>query len=170
MAMEQLIIILIAATLLFVIALIFIYRTTERKKKAAREAELIELKELLKTELKNLLTAVHAKMQEATNQATEKFDSLAQDVRTAQDNANSKIYSSFEQLQSDNLILRKDVSEKIADVKTTFKDYSEKVKENLTKYSNDNAEFKRGTQQMKEQIQRELQSILKEIKSPLDLD
>ena len=168
--MEQAIVIIAAMTLLGVIALIFLYLTTEKKKKAAREAELTELNELLKTEINNLLTKVQAKMQETTNQEAEKFEALAKEVRTAQDQANAKINSIFEQLQSENTTLRKDVGEKIADINTAFKDYSEKVKDNLTKYSNDNAEFKKGTEHLKEQIQRELQNILKEIKSPLDLD
>jgi len=168
--MEQPIIIIAALTLVGVIALIFLYLTTEKKKKAAREAELTELKELLKTEVNNLLTKVQTKMQETANQATEKFDALAKDVRTAQDQANQKIISGFEQLQTENTNVRKDVAEKIADIKTAFKDYSEKVKETLNKYSNDNAEFKKSTEQVKEQIQKELQNLLKEIKSPLDLD
>lgn len=168
--MEQAIIIIAAMTLLGVIALIFLYLTTEKKKKAAREAELTELKELLKTEVNNLLTKVQAKMQETTNLETEKFEALAKDVRTAQDQANAKINSIFEQLQSEITTLSKDVGEKIADIKSSFKEYSEKVKDNLNKYSNDNAEFKKGTELLKEQIQRELQNILKEIKSPLELD
>jgi len=168
--MEQPNIIIAALTLAGIIAIIFLYLTTEKKKKAAREAELTELRELLKTEVNNLLTKVQTKIQENTNQATEKFDALAKDVRTAQDQANAKINSGFEQLQSENENIRKEVAEKIADIKTAFKDYSEKVKENLTKYSNDNAEFKKENEQLKEQIQKELQNILKEIKSPLDLD
>lgn len=168
--MEQPNIIIAALTFAGIIVSIFLYLTTEKKKKVAREAELTELRGLLKTEVNNLLTKVETKIQENTNQVTEKFDALAKDVRIAQDQANAKINSGFEQLQSENESIRKEVAEKIADIKTTFKEYTEKVKENLTKYSNDNAEFKKENEQLKEQIQRELQNILKEIKSPLDLD
>lgn len=159
MTMEQIIVTIAALTLIGIGSLIYLYLTTEKKKKVEREIQHTELKELLKTE-----------MQEKTKLTTEKFDALAKDVRTAQDQANTKINSGFEQLQTENTTLRKDVSEKIADIKTSFKDYSEKVKETLSKYSEDNLEFKKTTEKTKEQIQKELQNILKEIKSPLDLD
>ena len=168
--MEQPIIIIAALTLLGVIALIFLYLTTEKKKKAVREAELTELKELLKTEVNSLLTKVQTKIQENTNQATEKFDALAKDVRIAQDQANAKINSGFEQLQNENSNVQKDVRNNIAEIKTAFKDYSEKVKEALRTYSNDNAEYKKDAEQLKTKIQTDLQNILKEIKTPLDLD
>jgi len=168
--MEQPILIITAMAFIGVVTLIFLYLKTEKKKKAAREAELAEIKEYLKTEVNNLLSKVQTKMQENSNQASEKFDALAKDVRIAQDQANQKINIGFEQLQAENLIVRKDVADKISDIKTSFKEYSEKIKESLNKYSNDNIEFKKGTEQVKERIQRELQNILKEIKAPLDLD
>jgi DNA anti-recombination protein RmuC len=170
MTMAQPILITAALTLIGLIVLISLYRITERKKKSAREAELVELKELLKAEVNNILTKVQTRMQESTNQTTDKFDALAKDVRTAQDQANAKINSGFEQLQSENATVRRDIAEKITEIRIAFKDYSESVKENLNKYSNDNAEFRREAEHLKERIQRELQNILKEIKSPLDLD
>lgn len=160
--MEQPILIITAFTLIGVIALIILYLLTEKKKKAARQKEL--------TELKDLLITVQTKIQEAAKQMTEKFDVLAKDVRIAQDQANQKINTSFEQMQTENTNVRKDVGEKIADIKSSFKDYSEKVKDSLNKYNSDNADFKKSTEQLKEQVQKELQNILKEIKSPLDID
>lgn len=168
--MEQAIIVIESLTLLGVIIIIFLYLINEKKKIAAREAELSILKELLKTESNNLMINVQMKMQENTIKATEKFDELAKDVRTAQDQANAKINSGFEHLQTENTSVRKDMVDKINEIKNAFRDYSEKVKETLTKYSNESAEFKKGSEQMKEQIKKELQNILKEIKSPLDLD
>jgi histidinol dehydrogenase len=170
MTMDQAIIVIESLTLLGVIIIIFLYLINEKKKIAAREAELIILKELLKTESNNLMINVQMKVQENTIKATEKFDELAKDVRTAQDQANAKINSGFEHLQTENTSVRKDMADKINEIKNAFRDYSEKVKETLTKYSNENAEFKKGAEQMKEQIKKELQNILKEIKSPLDLD
>lgn len=160
--MEPSIIILIAFTLIGVIIFIFLYLTTEKKKRGERAAELNELKQL-SANLQN-------QIQDTTNQVNEKFDVLAKDVRNAQDQANQKINSGFEKLQIENSNIQKDVSERIADIKTAFKEYSEKVKETLVKYSDDNAEFKKSSEQMKEQIHKELQNILKEIKTPLDLD
>lgn len=163
--------IIIAATSLFgIIALILLYLITERKKKSARETMLTELTELLKTEVNNLESNLQTKMQEDTKQVSEKFELLAKVVRNAQDQSNAKINEGFEKLQFENSSLRKDLVEKIAELKSAFKEYSQNVSENLNKYNNDNLEFKRGTEQLKEQIQRELENILQEIKSPLDLD
>ena len=88
----------------------------------------------------------------------------------AQDQANSKINSGFEQLQSENLNIKKDVKENISEIKTTFKDYSQKVQEALIKYSEDNHQSKLEANKLKEKMYSELQNILKEIKAPLDLD
>lgn len=162
MTMEQPILIIASLTLIGVVTFIFLYLTTEKKKKAARETELSELKELL--------TVVQTKISDTSNQVTGKFEALSKEVRIAQDQANQKINSGFEQLQTENSNVQKDVKEKVGDIKNAFKEYSMKVQETLTKYSTDNAEFKKNTEQLKEQMQKELQNILKEIKTPLDLD
>lgn len=160
--MEQPILIIVSLTLLGVIAFVFLYLTNEKKKKATRGAELEELKQLLAT--------VQNRIQETASQLTEKFENLAKDVRTAQDQANAKINSGFDQLQTENSNVQKDVRNNIAEIKTAFKDYSENVKEALRTYSNDNADFKKDAEQLRTKIQTDLQNILKEIKTPLDLD
>ena len=168
--MEQLIIIILSITLISVIGLIVLYTTVEKKKKMAGETTLNELKELLKKSVQDNARQITEAVEEGALDITGKFDSLAKDVRTAQDQANQKINSGFEELQSENKAVRRDVDEKIADIKSSFKDYSEKVKVALSKYSEDNAEYKKSTEAIKDQIQKQLQNLLKEIKSPLDLD
>jgi hypothetical protein len=49
-------------------------------------------------------------------------------------------------------------------------EFSQKVQEALTKYSEDNYQIKQETIRLKEKIEIELQNILKEIKAPLDLE
>ncbi len=73
-------------------------------------------------------------------------------IKTAHDEANSKINSNFVQLQ------------------IAFKEYSIKVQETLTRYSEENLELRKATNQIKEQIQKDLNNILTEIKAPLDLE
>lgn len=155
-----------ALTLVGVIFLIFLYLTTEKRKAEERASEIADLKDrLAKTQ-----ATLQTKTQDASTQLTEEFHSLANDIRLAQNEANQKVNAGFERMHSENTSVRKEVDEKIDEIKAAFKDYSERVNESLSEYSIDNAEFKKGIQKVKEQIQSELQKILTEIKSPLDLD
>lgn len=171
--MDIILIITASLTLIAVGAFIYLYLKNEKKNKTERANDI--------NEIKQLLTAVQTKMQETTHQQqtkmqdlahlqNEKFEGLAKEVKFAQDQANSKINSGFELLQSENSNIQKDVKEKISEIKTTFKDYSQKIQEALTKYSEDNNQSKLETNQIKEQIKKELKNILTEIKAPLDLD
>ena len=51
-----------------------------------------------------------------------------------------------------------------------FKEYSQKVQDVVTKYSEDSHQSKLEANRLKEQMQIELRNILTEIKAPLDLD
>ena len=117
-----------------------------------------------------MLTDTETKIQETANKQNEIFEELRKEIKLAQDQANSKINSGFEQLQSENINIQKDVKEKVSDIKTTFKDYSQKVQDALTKYSEDSHQSKLEANRLKEQMQIELKNILTEIKAPLDLD
>ena len=142
--MDIAIIITASLTLIAVGAFMYLYLKNEKKNKTDRANDLNELKEQL--------TVLLNKISETSSHQNEKFEILGKEIKTAQDEANSKINNNFEQLQ------------------TAFKDYSLKVQEALTKYSEENIELKKATNQIKEQIQKELKSILTEIKAPLDLD
>ncbi len=142
--MDIVLIITSSLTLIAVGVFMYLYMTNEKKNKADRANDLNELKELF--------TVVQNKIQETSSQQNEKFETVWKEIKTAQDDANSKINNNFEQLQ------------------TAFKEYSLKVQESLTKYSEENIELKKVTNQIKEQIQKELKNILIEIKAPLDLD
>ncbi len=142
--MDIAIIITASLTLIAVGAFMYLYLKNEKKNKTDRANDLNELKEQL--------TVLQNKISETSSHQNEKFEILGKEIKTAQDEANSKINNNFEQLQ------------------TAFKDYSLKVQEALTKYSEENIELKKATNQIKEQIQKELKSILTEIKAPLDLD
>lgn len=155
-------IIISSLTLIILSVFLYLYWTNEKKNKVERASNI--------NELKQALTALQTKTQDAATLQNEKFEGLAREVKLAQDQANSKINSGFEQLQSENLNIQKDVKENISEIKTTFKDYSQKVQEALTKYSEDNHQSKLEANKLKEKMYSELQNILKEIKAPLDLD
>lgn len=155
-------IIISSLTLIILGVFLYLYWTNEKKNKVERASNI--------NELKQALTALQTKTQDAATLQNEKFEGLAREVKLAQDQANSKINSGFEQLQSENLNIQKDVNENISEIKTTFKDYSQKVQEALTKYSEDNHQSKLEANKLKEKMHSELQNILKEIKAPLDLD
>ncbi|MFY7935894.1 MAG: hypothetical protein ACOVOQ_00845 [Flavobacterium sp.] len=155
--------IIISSLTLFVIGVfLYLYWTNEKKNKVERVNNI--------NELKSALTVLQTKTQDLATLQNEKFEGLAKEVKLAQDQANSKINSGFEQLQSENSSIQKDVKEKISEIKTAFKEYSQKVQEALTKYSEDSHESKLEANKLKEKMQSELQNILKEIKAPLDLD
>ncbi len=155
--------IIISSFILIVVSFfLYLYKTNEKKNKADRETDLIDLT--------RLLTDTETKIQETANKQNEKFEELRKEIKLAQDQANSKINNGFEQLQSENINIQKDVKEKVSDIKTTFKDYSQKVQEALTKYSEDSHQSKLEANRLKEQMQIELKNILTEIKAPLDLD
>lgn len=164
--MDIAIIITASLTLIAVGAFMYLYLKNEKKNKTDRANDLNELKEQL-TVLQNKIseTSSHhnekieaigrelkASQDEVNLKISEKLQILGREIKTAQDEANSKNSNNFEQLQ------------------TAFKDYSLKVQEALTKYSDEHIELKKSTNQIKEQIQKELKNILTEIKAPLDLD
>ena len=155
--------IIISSLILIVVSFfLYFYKTNEKKNKADREIDLIDLKRLLRD--------TETKIQETANKQNEKFEELRKEIKLAQDQANSKINNGFEQLQSENINIQKDVKEKVSDIMTTFKDYSQKVQEALIKYSEDSHQSKLEANRLKEQMQIELKNILTEIKAPLDLD
>ena len=160
--METALIIISSLTLILIVFFLYFYKTNEKKNKANREIDL--------SGLKQILADTQTKNQDIANKQNEKFDELRKEVKLAQDQANSKINSGFEQLQNANIDIQKDVKEKISDIKTTFKDYSQKIQDALTKYSEDNHQSKLEANRLKEQMQIELKNILTEIKAPLDLD
>ena len=155
-------IIISSLTLIILSVFLYLYWTNEKKNKVERASNI--------NELKQALTALQTKTQDAATLQNEKFEGLAREVKLAQDQANSKINSGFEQLQSENLNIQKDVKENISEIKTTFKDYSQKVQEALIKYSEDNHQSKLEANKLKEKMYSELQNILKEIKAPLAVD
>ena len=164
--MELPIIILAALTLIGVIVLIALYILKEKRKADERAAEIAGLKDQLEKTQRDLKTNT----QDASNQLAEKFHSLANDIRLAQNEANQQVKAGFVQMQSESSSIRKDVDEKIDDIRSAFKEYSENVNRTLSEYSASNAEFRNRTQEVKNEIKAELTNILLEIKSPLDLD
>jgi len=142
--MDIAIIITASLTLIAVGVFMYLYLKNEKQNKTDRANDLNELKEQL--------TVLQTKISETSSHQNEKFEILGKEIKTAQDEANSKVNNNFEQLQA------------------AFKDYSLKVQEALTKYSEEHIELKKATNQIKEQIQKELKNILTEIKAPLDLD
>jgi len=160
--MEIVLIINSSLTLILVCVFLYLFWTNNKKNKVENKKNI--------EELKYALTALQTKTQELTTLQIEKFDGLAKIVKLAQDEANAKINSGFEHLQSENSNIQKDIKEKISEIKTAFKDYSQKVQETLTKYSEDSHQSKLEANMLKEKMQYELQNILNEIKAPLDLD
>jgi SMC interacting uncharacterized protein involved in chromosome segregation len=160
--MDIALIIISSLTLIIIGVFLFLYLSNEKKNKVDRENSI--------NELKQALTTLQLKTQDLATLQNEKFEGLAIVVKSAQDQANSKINSGFEMLQNENLNIQRDVKEKVSDIKTSFKEYSQKVQDALTKYSDETHQSKLEAKRLKEQIQTELHNILKEIKAPLDLD
>ena len=160
--MDIALIILTSLTLIVIGLFLYLYLTNEKKNKVERTNNI--------NELKLALTALQSKTQDLAILQNEKFEGLAKEVKLTQEQANSKMNSGFEQLQSENLNIQKDVNEKVSEIKTSFKDYSQKIHETITKYSEDSHQSKLEANRLKENMQSELQNILKEIKAPLDLD
>lgn len=160
--MDIALIIISSFTLIIICVFLYLYLTNEKKNKVERANSI--------NELKQALTTLQTKSQDLANLQNEKFEVLAKEVKLAQDQANSKINSGFEQLRNENSNIQKDVNEKISDIKAAFKDYSQKTQDALTKFSEDTHQSKLEANKLKEQMQTELNNILKEIKAPLDLD
>jgi len=160
--MDILQIIISSLTLIAIGVFMYLYWINEKKNKAERANDI--------NELKQTLTALQTKVQDLATLQNEKFQGLAKEVKLAQDQSNSKINSGFEQLQIENTGIQKDVKDKISEIKKAFNEYSQKVQEALTKYSEDNHQSKLEANELKDKMQTELQNILKEIKAPLDLD
>ena len=175
--MELPILVIALLTFVCVAVFLFLYLKTEKKKKLAIENELSELRSLLSTVQSRVTVAeqgiydqLHNISAKATTEFTQRFETLTSDVRTAQDQANQKINSGFEQLQTENSNIQKDINLKVIDIKSVLQQYSQQVENILSSYAQSNSDFKRDTEQLKQQIQKELQNILKEIKTPLELD
>ncbi|HNG27020.1 MAG TPA: hypothetical protein PLJ37_06400, partial [Chitinophagales bacterium] len=86
-------IIISSLTLIILSVFLYLYWTNEKKNKVERASNI--------NELKQALTALQTKTQDAATLQNEKFEGLAREVKLAQDQANSKINSGFEQLQSE---------------------------------------------------------------------
>jgi hypothetical protein len=164
--MEITLIIISALSLITIIAFFYFYSKNEKKNKVERVNDLKEIT----TKIEETTRRQLAKITEIANQQNEKYGELSKDVKTFQEQANTKINSGFEQLQNENSNIQKDVKEKVADIKSSFKDYSQKVQEILTKYSDDLHQSKLDSNRLKEEMQTEINNLLKEIKAPLDLD
>jgi hypothetical protein len=97
-------------------------------------------------------------------------DELKQLLTNLSEKTNAQISSSLEKLFSENISSNKELKEKISLINTAFDEYAKKVQATLAKYSEENIEAKKSANLLKEQIQKELTSLLIEIKAPLDLD
>lgn len=175
--MELPILIISSLTLICVIVFLFLYLKTENKKKIARENELLELRSILTTVQgrlseveQSLIKQLHDISMKIITEFTQCFESLTINVRAAQDQANQKIDSGFEKLQTENSNIQRSVDQKVNDIKTAFQNYLQQVENVLSSYSQSNLELRRDAEQLNQQMQRELQNILKEIKTPLELD
>jgi hypothetical protein len=171
--MDIILIIIGSLTLIAVCVFMYFYLKNEKKNQTERANEIYEIKQLMttiQTKIQEIDHQQQTKMQALALLQNEKFEGLAKEVKLAQDQSNSKMNSGFEQLQSENSNIQKDIREKIFEIKTTFEDYSRKVQESLTKYSENSNQSKLETNKIKEEIQKQLKNILTEIKAPLDLD
>jgi len=96
--MELPILIITSLTLVCVTVFLFLYLKTDKKNKLARENELSELRSLL-TAVQNRVTEAENGVNQqlldvstnATNEFSQRFETLTSNVRTAQDQANQKI-------------------------------------------------------------------------------
>lgn len=149
---------------------IYIYLKNEKLNKLQREAELQKLQTVILDKIADNHTQQENKINDITKKILESFEELSKNVKLSQEQANSKVDLGFEQLQKENINIQNDVSNKIADIKISFKEYSNSVETTLTKFIDDNKKIKIETSKLKEEMQNDLKEILMEIKAPLDLD
>jgi len=149
---------------------IYIYLKNEKLNKLQREAELQKLQTVILDKIADNYTQQENKINDTTKKIIESFEELSKNVKLSQEQANSKVDLGFEQLQKENINIQNDVSNKIADIKISFKEYSNSVETTLTKFIDDNKKIKIEASKLKEEMQNDLKEILMEIKAPLDLD
>lgn len=149
---------------------IYIYLKNEKLNKLQREAELQKLQTVILDKIADNHTQLDNKINDITKKIVESFEELSKNVKLSQEQANSKVDLGFEQLQKENINIQNDVNNKIADIKTSFKEYSNSVETTLTKFVDDNKKIKIEASKLKEEMQKDLKEILMEIKAPLDLD
>jgi hypothetical protein len=149
---------------------IYIYLKNEKFNKLQREAELQKLQTVILDKIAENHTQLDNKINDITKKILESFEELSKNVKLSQEQANSKVDLGFEQLQKENINIQNDVNYKIADIKTSFKEYSNSVETTLTKFIDDNKKIKIEASKLKEEMQKDLKEILMEIKAPLDLD
>jgi len=160
--MEQPILILASLILIGLIAFILYYLKNEKIKTVLRKSE--------KAEMQQFLTKVQIQIRDSSFQVVDKFNELSKELHILQDNYLQKLNSGFDEILQENSNTKQDQKEKFDGLKSAFQEYSKKIQETLTKYSNDNNEFKKNTEQLKAQMNVGLQNILKEIQAPLDLN
>lgn len=148
----------------------YIYLKNEKQNKRQREAELQKLQTVILDKIADNHTQQENKINDITKKILESFEELSKNVKLSQEQANSKVDLGFEQLQKENINIQNDVSNKIADIKISFKEYSNSVDITLTKFIDDNKKIKIEASKLKEDMQNDLKEILMEIKAPLDLD
>ena len=149
---------------------IYIYLKNEKLNKLQREAELQKLQTVILDKIADNYTQQENKINDTTKKIIESFEEISKNVKLSQEQANSKVDLGFEQLQKENINIQNDVSNKIADIKISFKEYSNSVETTLTKFIDDNKKMKIEASKLKEEMQNDLKEILMEIKAPLDLD
>lgn len=149
---------------------IYIYLKNEKLNKLQREAELQKLQIVILDKISDNHTQQENKINDLTKKILESFEELSKNVKLSQEQSNSKVDLGFEQLQKENINIQNDVSNKIADIKISFKEYSNSVETTLTKFIDDNKKIKIEASKLKEEMQNDLKEILMEIKAPLDLD
>ncbi len=120
--------------------------------------------------LQSIIKELDKENKTIANLQSEKFEGLSKEVKLAHEQANLKINSGFEQLQNENSIIQKNVSDKISEINTAFKDYSQKIQDSLNKFTDDNNQTKLDSNMLNAKILAELKNIIQEIKAPLDLD
>jgi hypothetical protein len=156
--MENIIIYLVSATLLVILTFLFLYFKNEKANKQTQET------------IKNFLEEFKRLLINTASDLSNRFEEQRKEVKISQDQTNSKMNSGFEELERDNKEIRKEASNYVSKLQQTFKDYADRVDKLLMKYSEDNLNSQKETNQLKLQIQQELQNLLKEIKAPLDLE
>mgnify|MGYP003460928775 CR=1 FL=1 len=158
------IVVLILSVLILLTSAVFIllYFKTEKARKQA-DADNLEILQNEFAEIKKLEI-------NTASDLSDRFDALRKEIKLSQDQANAKMNLGFENLETENIDIRKEIAANITKLELAFKDYADKADRLLSKYSNDVADTQKEANQLKEQIKKELQNILIEIKSPLDLD
>lgn len=168
--MEIFLISISSLTLIVISIFLFYYSKTEKKNKDNITNQFNLLSASLKSDFENGTRSQLEIIADISKKQNEKFESLSKDVRVSQEQANTKINDGFEHLQKENSNIQKEVKDKVADIKNSFKDYSQKVDAVLAKYSDDLYQTQLDSNRIKEEMQTEINRILKEIKAPLDLD